>query len=480
MSSVKSNPEGLKVVECERGVGGKNAPIRYIPEQDPVQDALEKTKKTTYFKLTLPNTGSELKVAIWASGTPEQFLLHVRTAMHVCKQLGLETEEADAMMALEAAYCKLDAAKAEYTKLYKEAKQKARDKDENPATDSRKKAKDPRDKTDNSAPDVTAETIALGAAKKAREEAQKKVEEAAQVVAAAGAKPFELYANLLADEARQPWEKILKAQVTQAPWEDIYGTPQTETPTKSWSSFRECVKFHLQTVFRFDAGEALKYYITNTLKKPNRVSIRQFFVRVEQLNSYLETLPCLFYSPKANPTTKEVLPLDDADLATHLLRMCPARWQAQYDLSENTTPVSTRALLLVLENIENNADLDPKTSSSKGAEGKRKMESIDSRIPKKPKKVGWTDKHCVLCKKHGGPFKSHNTRDCRRFNKDGTPIKNRGGASKPQASKKGPEGANFAQLVRAEIKKAFRKHARKDKKRRARDADSNSNSDNST
>ena len=72
-------------------------------------------------------------MAIWASGTPEQFLLHVRTAMHVCKQIGLETEEADAMMALEAAYCKLDAANAEYTKLYKEAKQKARDKDENPA-----------------------------------------------------------------------------------------------------------------------------------------------------------------------------------------------------------------------------------------------------------------------------------------------------------------------------------------------------------
>ena len=35
------------------------------------------------------------------------------------------------------------------------------------------------------------------------------------------------------------WEKILKAQVTQAPWEDIFGTPHTETPAKSWSSFRE-------------------------------------------------------------------------------------------------------------------------------------------------------------------------------------------------------------------------------------------------
>ena len=74
MSSIKSNPKGLKVVECECSVGSKNAPIRYVPEQDPLQDALEKTKETTYFKLTLPNTGNELKVAIWASGTPEQFL----------------------------------------------------------------------------------------------------------------------------------------------------------------------------------------------------------------------------------------------------------------------------------------------------------------------------------------------------------------------------------------------------------------------
>ena len=103
MSSAKSNPKGLKVVECERSVGSKNTSVQYIPEQDPEEDALDNTKKTAYFKLTLPNTGNELKVAIWASGTPEQFLLHVRTAMHVCKQLGLETEEAKAMMALEAA-----------------------------------------------------------------------------------------------------------------------------------------------------------------------------------------------------------------------------------------------------------------------------------------------------------------------------------------------------------------------------------------
>jgi len=70
---------------------------------------------------------------------------------------------------------------------------------------------------------------------------------------------------------------------------------------------------------------------------------------------------------------------------------------------------------LVLENIENNFELDMKPSSRikvRGAGQKRKMELMDSHIPKKPKRVGWTDKHCMLCNKHGGLHKTHNTHDC--------------------------------------------------------------------
>eukprot|EP00804_Cyclotella_cryptica_P029263 CCRYP_011693-RA/>CCRYP_011693-RA protein AED:0.36 eAED:0.37 QI:0/-1/0/1/-1/1/1/129/120 len=115
-------------------------------------------------------------------------------------------------------------------------------------------------------------------------------------------------------------------------------------------------------------------------------------------------------------------------------------------------------------------------TKAKGADHKRKMESMDSCIPKKPKKVGWTDKHCVLCKKHGGPHKSHNTRDCRRYNKDGTLIKKNGGAGKPHSKEKKPEGANFAQIVQAELKKAPRKKSSKCKKCRANDSESDSNS----
>ncbi len=61
-------------------------------------------------------------MAIWASGTPEQFLLHVCNAVHVCKPIGLDTSYANATMALEAAYCKLDAVKTKYAQLAKATK----------------------------------------------------------------------------------------------------------------------------------------------------------------------------------------------------------------------------------------------------------------------------------------------------------------------------------------------------------------------
>jgi hypothetical protein len=88
--------------------------------------------------------------------------------------------------------------------------------------------------------------------------------------------------------------------------------------------------------------------------------------------------------------------------------MCPAKWQTQYNLTEKTTPVNTRALLLILGKIKNNAEVEnkpPDGTQPKGAEGKCKMESINSSIPKKSKQVGFSNRHCDLCKKHGGPHK---------------------------------------------------------------------------
>lgn len=81
------------------------------------------------------------------------------------------------------------------------------------------------------------------------------------------------------------------------------------------------------------------------------------------------------------------------------------------------------------------------------------MESIDPPIPKKA--VGWTEKHFVLCKKHGGAYTMHKTHDFHQYNRVGTPIKRSVSTSKPQSKKQWTEGMNFTQIIHTECKKAF-------------------------
>ena len=102
----------------------------------------------------------------------------------------------------------------------------------------------------------------------------------------------------LTEEARRPWCKILVEQIDVTPWSDLYGVEHAEKHHRSWQSFKYCMTFHLLLVFRSDAAETQYFYISTglKLKKPNRVPIRQFVQRVQQLNGYLHLLPCLFYS----------------------------------------------------------------------------------------------------------------------------------------------------------------------------------------
>ena len=149
---------------------------------------------------------------------------------------------------------------------------------------------------------VEAAKMALNNARMAWDDAEAKTD-------VIGAQIFQLYANPLLDKACQPLDKIVKAQTNTVPWEDLKGEVHQSKGCKTWESFLDCVTFHLQIMFHHDAGEVVKYYVTNMLKKPNRVSVRQFFVHVKQLNSYLKNLPCLYDSPKSNLATKWVAPL---------------------------------------------------------------------------------------------------------------------------------------------------------------------------
>ncbi len=139
-------------------------------------------------------------------------------------------------------------------------------------------------------------------------------------------------------------------------------------------------------------------------------------------------MPCFYYSPHANASTKpKNVPFTEAELGAHVLHMCPLPWQDQYNMNKKgMKPMDMCLLLMSLEAIErvcthkkgkpDNLEKSNK-SSNKGKKGKKRPGTNTTvRVPKKVQ----FEKHCNLCKKHGGAHTMHMTRDCCKYEKDGT------------------------------------------------------------
>jgi hypothetical protein len=109
---------------------------------------------------------------------------------------------------------------------------------------------------------------------------------------ATATKMFQFYANLLSSYAKYAWNKIVREQTEADPYKDLKGVSKKGPRGLSCESFDECVMFHPLNVFLNNAAEQEKYYLSNMLKKPQRVGIHQFIQHVEQLNAYIMQLPC--------------------------------------------------------------------------------------------------------------------------------------------------------------------------------------------
>jgi hypothetical protein len=109
--------------------------------------------------------------------------------------------------------------------------------------------------------------------------------------------------------------------------------------------------FHLLTVFPYNATEQERYYLTNMLKKPQRISVVQ---HMEQLNSYIAQLPCWFYSPSVKPATIPVnVSFTEDELASHVQRMHQLTWQDHFNLhKKGKTSVDMCLLVMSLEAVE--------------------------------------------------------------------------------------------------------------------------------
>jgi hypothetical protein len=171
---------------------------------------------------------------------------------------------------------------------------------------------------------------------------------------ATATKMFQFYANLLSLDAKYAWNKIVREQTEADPFKDLQGMSMKGARGLSRESFDKCVMFHLFSVFPNNAAEQEKYYLSNVLKKPQRVGIHQLIQRIEQLNAYIGQLPFWYYSPSYVSGMMPVnVPFAEADLASHILLISPHQWQDQYNLQEKgMTPMDMRSLQASLEAIE--------------------------------------------------------------------------------------------------------------------------------
>jgi hypothetical protein len=158
------------------------------------------------------------------------------------------------------------------------------------------------------------------------------------------------------------------------------------------------------------------------------------------------------------------VPFAKADLSSHVLQTCP------YTL-----------LLLSLEAIErvcsqersekSSASCDERASRNEKKGTKQPGTEASARVPKK----ACAEKHCDICKKHGGMYTMHNTRDCHWFEKDRT-EKSDFCAAKKGGKKPTPTKQSSVQLSKKmdNLEKVIKKKDTKKQKHCSSNSDSDS------
>ncbi len=417
----------------------------------------------------------------------EAFLMHVTAVLDVIKKRGhfqdyekAEVVHKEAKKSVESARASLSLLDNSGTKAKRFHKKKAREATEKTlakALDSESEAKEAKE-----ASEVNNNSMKAGFLEDL-EKAKQAQSTAKGTMTAAASKMFMFYSNLLSPESKYTWNNIVDEQMESYPYVNLQGDTLEGPRGMSPKSFNDCVMFHLLTAFPINAAEQEKYYISNVLRKPQRINIRQFVRRVEQLNAYTAQMLCFYYSPNANASTKlENIPFTEAELGAHVLRMCSLQWQDHYNMNKRgMTPIDMHLLLTLLEAIEpvctyekGKLDTFKKSNKSSNKDKKGKKRPVTNSTVQVPKKVCF-EEHCKLCKKHGGAHTTHNTRNCSRFEKD-RKEKSSFCAAKKGRYKSNPVNQNFTQLTNKieKLEKALKKSGKKGQKRRYEDSDSDS------
>ena len=455
-------PKGMKYEECERGQLRIKPPIRFAPSLVSSDSDHETKGSTTKVKLTKVTSVERTQ---FRGGDFEAFLRHQRYFRSVLRKQGLQ---------------------ASYKKLVAELESEESDDSE-----------EEEDGSDSES------------GKSTKSEKKREKEAAARDILT---EAFNLYENLLDEQIRDDWSRIVSQYCHSAPYLDSDGNKVEEARGLSFEHLATCMRLHLLTECTKDAAEAQAHYLRVNVRKPPRISMKLFCKRLEELNGYMEDLPCLADLAEAPASTPRAnKKFSDYELCSMLLQMVDKDVEAQYFANNpNQVPTNFHDIRDALERIEhalrikdNNRSRE-KTASREsigddhggsGKDRKRKADSGSSssnnRIPRKQRSEGPNHKQqesgtkfCNLCQQFGGSHKTHNTRDCRRWNKDGSSKEGFGG---PKTKKFGKtanahtqELSVFMSTLEKQgklLKKLDKKVSRKRKRRRADSDSDDSDSD---
>jgi hypothetical protein len=126
-------------------------------------------------------------------------------------------------------------------------------------------------------------------------EKAKQAQETAQgAITAATNLMFKFDSKLLSPKSKNAWNKIVIEQTEGDPYVNLQGVSLEGPRGTSHELFNDCIMFHFLTAFPINVAEQAKYYISNVLKKPQRINVRQFVHCVEQLNAYIVQMPCFY------------------------------------------------------------------------------------------------------------------------------------------------------------------------------------------
>ncbi len=281
MSMLKTVPDGLKARECEQIKLHEPPPVPYVPVKDEVQDEVARMRSMEI--KTMIEKDTTLNFSVWQeNGTRKAFLMHVTAVLDAIKKRGHFDDYEKAAWNYKEAKEAVESTRAGISLLEESVRK---------ANKEKKKTKDKAKEGKNVAPAKAPES--KSAAKEAKvapvvddqikasfssdlEKAKQSQRIAKGAMTVAASKMFLFYSNLLSPESKYAWNKIVSEQTESNPYVNLQGDTLEGPRRMLHQSFHDCVMFHLLTAFPINVAEQEKYYITNVLKKPQCINVRQF------------------------------------------------------------------------------------------------------------------------------------------------------------------------------------------------------------